>query len=96
MEKSGKSILVGIVSKGTQPTQCGGRGTMTHYVRIKKFVNWIRHHTTNVGGRRRRRKKKKKQQQQQQRERIKIFKETRNIDADRVVGRSIGIGGNPG
>ncbi len=34
-------VLLGIVSRGTQPTFCGGRDTVTHYVRVKSFVQWI-------------------------------------------------------
>ena len=36
------SVLIGIVSRGTGSRgNCGGLDNATHYVRIKKFLDWI-------------------------------------------------------
>lgn len=40
-EKGTSAVLVGTVSRGTRATHCGGVDTITHYVRIKLFVQWI-------------------------------------------------------
>ena len=41
-DNSRMSVLIGIVSRGTGSRgNCGGLDNATHYVRIKKFLNWI-------------------------------------------------------
>ena len=41
-DNSRMSVLIGIVSRGTGSRgNCGGLDNATHYVRIKKFLDWI-------------------------------------------------------
>ena len=41
-DNSRMSVLIGIVSRGTGSRgNCGGLDNSTHYVRIKKFLDWI-------------------------------------------------------
>ena len=47
-EPGGGLVLLGIVSKGTRATHCGGRETVTNYLRIKSFVNWIKKYAKDV------------------------------------------------
>ena len=35
-------LLIGLVSRGTKSTHCGGSGVMTHYVRMAAFSEWVR------------------------------------------------------
>ena len=56
-DNSRMSVLIGIVSRGTGSRgNCGGLDNATHYVRIKKFLDWIlvidvKHYNETFGNR---------------------------------------------